>query len=229
MWRWLDPKVDWIDGAYWTLFVEVRFYLLMAAIYFCLPRRHAVLILGTYTLVGMAVYSVAHHFALEPATRIMEYVLMPHTLGWFACGAVYSEMMEARQRRHSGLLALLIPASLLGPPISAPSAQYLISLLAWGVAFHAVFLSLVHDLGWIRVFRWRPLVWLGTISYSLYLVHQNLGLALISRIPRDWPLISQLAVSLVVIGAMVGAALASWTYLERRHPFTAMTRSRSRV
>jgi len=66
-----------------------------------------------------------------------------------------------------------------------------------------------------QVLQWRPIVWIGVISYGLYLWHQDL----MERIP-DWVDRSpdRIPVLLVVAGAFalgIGAAAISWYVLER--------------
>jgi peptidoglycan/LPS O-acetylase OafA/YrhL len=34
LWRWLSPDIQYVDGAYWTLFVEVMFYFWISVFYF---------------------------------------------------------------------------------------------------------------------------------------------------------------------------------------------------
>ena len=59
-----------------------------------------------------------------------------------------------------------------------------------------------------RVLRWRPLVWLGRFSYSLYLWQQ---LFIVTKTP-DWGIIRTPFIDVL---ASVGCALISWRYIER--------------
>ena len=69
----------------------------------------------------------------------------------------------------------------------------------------------VHGTGWLR---WRPLVYLGTISYGMYLMHLFIvpGLRMVS--PRLDPGMG-LWSFLLVTGLTTGVASLSWYFLER--------------
>jgi peptidoglycan/LPS O-acetylase OafA/YrhL len=63
-----------------------------------------------------------------------------------------------------------------------------------------------------RILEWAPLVWLGNISYGVYLWNVPLILAL--RTAGVLPLSALLALP-IVFGLAVGVALVSWRVIER--------------
>ena len=84
-----------------------------------------------------------------------------------------------------------------------------------GVVFAtAVFLAASGRFGLLRL---RPIVWLGTISYPLYLVHENIGWAIILRLVAvNVPM--NLAVLLALgIVLLMAAAITRWVEQPAMH------------
>jgi peptidoglycan/LPS O-acetylase OafA/YrhL len=96
-----------------------------------------------------------------------------------------------------------------GVPLAVSSTCYLISAGAAGSTDAA-----------IRLLSWRPIAFLGRISYSLYLWH----LMITGLVTKDNLRLPGVARGAFEIGATFGLTLLSYVFLER--PFT---RSRSRV
>src|SRR5690606_8749798 len=87
VWHRIFPGLNsgWIDGAYWSLFVEVRFYLLAAVCYFSgraafwrLFPILATMAVVAYSLAGLLQYP-------EIATNIGDATIAPY-LPWFVLG-----------------------------------------------------------------------------------------------------------------------------------------------
>lgn len=217
-WKWLDPGVSYVDGVYWTLFVEIRFYVLMAALWF-LFRRFAVVGLVALAILAVALKAILGGWSLPNA--LLGLALFPEHISLFAAGVLYSELMEkdADRRIIFAGLAVVIPFTLVGVQWAPEAEGEVIPAMIWIAAFHLTFLSFALNARWVGVFAWRPLVWIGLISYSLYLLHQRIGVALITRMPEDWPLWAHLVGVLAIFGALAGAAWLSWRFIEQLKPF----------
>ena len=218
IWKFVDPEIDYIDGVYWTLFVEVRFYFVIALIWFLGPQKHALTIFA-----GCAALAPAVYWALlgtdGPATAF-NLMFFPSYAALFAAGALYYKVFAVSAGRVDiALLVLLIPVSSAAPLLdSAPDK--VAPTLVWCALFHAVFLSLAFRLRWVVIFSGRSLVWIGLVSYSLYLLHQNIGVALIARIPSSLPPAWQLVAVAMVTGVLTAVAACSWFLIERRRLFS---------
>ena len=149
-----------VDGAYWTLTVEIAFYACMVSIWKCkgLERLEPVLI-GWLALRWL--------YALWPGMpeRIVMLLVLRY-VPFFMIGMlsyrVWAGQRSWRQQAPYAVLALLSIATVDSSAI----------LLA-GVLLLAAFATLIA--GGLRFLRFRPLVWLGGISYSFYLIHQHVG------------------------------------------------------
>jgi peptidoglycan/LPS O-acetylase OafA/YrhL len=161
-----------VDTVYWTLFVELRFYLLFAivvgpgltyrrAVYFCAvwmivavigpslgsPWINAIAITtyAPYFIAGIAMYLI-HRFGATP--------LLAGIVGF--CWLVSLQRVDLRMSDiHPGF-----------PVPSWPGAAVV-------TAAYAVMLAVA--LGWTDRIRWRWLSLAGAITYPLYLLHQRIG------------------------------------------------------
>lgn len=149
-----------VDGAYWTLTVEIAFYISMLMLWKGPgTQRLEPVLLGWLALKWlMAVWPGM------PERIVMLFVL--RYIPFFAIGML-SYRVWAGQRSWRAqipyLAAVLLTIGLFDTP----------DLLAVGYLLVLAFWAMVEGkLGFLCV---RPLLWLGGISYSLYLVHQHIG------------------------------------------------------
>lgn len=89
----------------------------------------------------------------------------------------------------------------------AITAEPLLPVAAGLGAFFAALFLLVYRREWLSPLRSKSLGWIGLVSYSLYRLHQNIGVGLINEIGS----VGGYAVPVLVAAAMV--ALASMVYL----------------
>ncbi|KKW93199.1 acyltransferase family protein [Sphingobium chungbukense] len=149
-----------VDGAYWTLTVEIAFYFCMVAIWKWVGlKRLEPVLLGWLALRWL--------YALWPGMpeRIVMLLVLRY-LPFFIIGIlsyrVWAGQRRWRQQVPYAALALLSIATVDSPDISLA-----------GIILLAAFAALVA--GRLRFLRLRPLVWMGGISYSFYLIHQHVG------------------------------------------------------
>lgn len=175
---------DWpvLLSHYWTLAVEQQYYIVWPFAFLLLPRRWLpVLLLATY-IAGPA--SRAYHALSPNAAPLFDYVLLSSNLDYFALGGGvawlrHSGRLEALLSRRS-LRALLLAAGcwiLLGSWLMyqdlRPAYWVVYDGLLQGIGFAAsiVFLLQHPDSLAGRVLRLPALVYLGQISYGIYIFH----------------------------------------------------------
>ena len=149
-----------VDGVYWTLERELRFYgLVLLLVVVRSSSRHTVHAL----LITVAVQTVGSAFPVVPhwASDLLN-------AGWahlFACGAILARARRAPSWEAFVLLALCLASShLLG---AVP--------FTYGAGAVALVWIVTRPFVGAPVRLLRPLLFLGKISYPLYLVHQNIG------------------------------------------------------
>jgi peptidoglycan/LPS O-acetylase OafA/YrhL len=111
-------------------------------------------------------------------STVVEWALFPSFMPWFAAGVGFFFLHRDGRNRLARLLvmesALVV---ILGTVRSHSSAE-----LPFCLAFYALFTLFVFRPRWLRPFSYKPVTLVGASSYSLYLLHQNLGVTLIATI-----------------------------------------------
>lgn len=188
-----------VDGAYWSLVVEITFYVYVALAWMLLKQRFwlAIVALG---LVGAP--------AERLAPRAADLILLARYMPYFLAGMSAWFILKEKRRAAGGWLGLAALGLFIfhAPTLTLAGRP---SELCAGVVFLAICLliaSVAADVG-------VPLLaWVGRLSYSLYLIHQRVGVSVIAHAKAwapDW-----LAIVLAV-GLCVGLAWASYTFVER--------------
>jgi acetyltransferase len=175
-----------LNAATWTLAVEAAFYLMLpviglVALRLRSPRRQAVL-LGGLVLAGLGWNLVDFLLGWGPVAGHSP----PAFLSYFACGMLVALAVESSRTRNfalsgtqsvllvAGAVALLVANGLwhgLDRSVNGFAMEVFADLGA-AIAFGGIIASLVLGTGaGLRWLAWRPLAWIGTITYGIYLWH----------------------------------------------------------
>ena len=191
-----------LDGSYWTLGVELFFYAQML-LWFMLGLLPRIRLIIVAWLVLAVAYGLATKTGLHFSYSAREALILRH-IPFFAMGILFYRM-HSRAGPHRA------DAALVGLCLAAIAIAYAPVYLAVGTVCAAIFwLFVTGRLGWLRT---APLAYLGTISYSLYLLHQAIGFVLIHRMERNG--IAPLAAVAITVGVIFVLATAL-TYLVER-------------
>lgn len=193
-----------INPAFWSLAVEMQFYLLLPWMARLFRGKAWPWALAGFMLVSLVYRAVIYDagggalWALQ-----LEGFTLPAFLGHFAVGLAVCRIrlldspVGSGVRRATfalGIALVAIPTWLLVPrgsvdfvDLSLAGDTVLRPLAA--VGFGLMVLATASG-GWVaRALAWRPLAWLGGISYSLYLIHipaQVLMLRVVSPVDNPW-------------------------------------------
>lgn len=214
-----------INPAFWSLALEVQLYCAFPFLVWLACRRglRAALIvtLGVAIIVqgiAFARYGLSREWA---ANMAVAYHSLPARCFEFALGMCAAAFVARTEPRHvrvaawcAGLLALPALGFVLFISRFGPLCD-----TTWGIIFASgvVLLSRVPDAHFVVIRPLRVLVWLGTISYSVYLVHQPL-LGLFAPEQFGWRMDSRLIVivfGLARLAVVVGIGFGFYLLLER--------------
>lgn len=205
-------QVQPIDGVYWTLNAELCFYAVMLALFGAGLLTNTVR-LSLIWLAAAAGSHLAWYLGIEVPPPIHQIFVLAYA-ELFVAGINFYEIYA---KGPSIIRAILLVACwcvhLLNYGIG--SAEHI--LVIFGAVAAAVS-------GHVRFLCVRPLIWLGTISYSLHLTHL-IGFAVIRSLYQH-RISSEIAIPITIISAL---ALASkMTYFIER-PAERAIRSRRKA
>jgi peptidoglycan/LPS O-acetylase OafA/YrhL len=184
-----------LDGSYWTLQVELFFYaqMLLWFVLGQLKRIHLIILLWLALVVGYGEL-VQHHMHFSYLAR--ELLILRH-IPFFALGILFYRLHTRPQenRLNYTMMGLCLVAIVIADP----------PVFLWvGLACCGIFLLFVNNLlAWMRG---AFFVFLGSISYSLYLLHQAIGFALIHDLERHGvPSLLACVLTLIIVLALASA------------------------
>jgi peptidoglycan/LPS O-acetylase OafA/YrhL len=208
-----------VDTVYWTLFVELRFYLLFAVVVWTgLTYRRAVLFCAVWLTVAV----------LCPAwdLPVVDLIVIPDYAPYFVAGiAMYLIHRFGATALLVGVvgMAWLVGLERVGdrmadihPGFPVPAwPGHLVVTLSFAVL-------LAVALGWANGIRWRWLTVAGAVTYPFYLLHQRIGYGVIrtAYVGSELPVWFIVVLALVVVG---GLAWLVQRYVER--PLTPVLRT----
>ncbi|WP_417488816.1 acyltransferase family protein [Maricaulis sp.] len=202
----------------WTLGVEEQFYLLWPLILAAWGSRGY----GRYVLIGLGVVALASFLlaqAVAPAAPMTAYYMLPMRAGQLLAGAIcllvvrhhYRELQLPRILRE--FLAMLSLALIAGSLVFIHEGDLFPGFLALPVTLGTVGLIYVGSVGGSlinRALSFQPFVWIGLISYSLYLWHWPV-LAFTRYLVGDL----DLQLKLICFVIMIVASILSYRLVER--------------
>jgi peptidoglycan/LPS O-acetylase OafA/YrhL len=209
----------------WSLGIEEQFYILFPVIALVLakyPRKFLLLLLATLCIISLAASQLLAGEDPTSAFYLLPYrgfeLLIGCLTALLTAPRLFKNAAATEATSLAGAALLILPAVFFGPTTSYPG---------FGAACPAFGAAMVISAGEARmplVSKWlsaRPLVGIGKISYSLYLVHWPVivfGL-------RIFPNASPIAFALCAVAVSFGLALLNYRFVEQ--PFRQSQRLRS--
>lgn len=187
----------------WSLAVEEQFYILYPLLLVLIWRRHTLVFLAVLAILSLALaeWTVRQ----SPNTA---FFLLPFR-GWELLAGAICALLPSRQ---SGALAALGLAMILGAMLIYDPYTRFPGLGAVPPVLGASLIICFSKGSWLATaLAWRPLVFVGLISYSTYLWHQPIfAFARLSAIGEPS------ATTFVLLALMsLGMGWLSWRYVER--------------
>jgi peptidoglycan/LPS O-acetylase OafA/YrhL len=203
------PNV-WVGflGAAWSLSTEWQFYLLALLI-----GARLGLLRTAWLFLAMATAAVAWH-AAAPEPWQFSRAFLPNKAQYFALGVVSAIVVRGSPQ---GLRAyLVVLTATLTVSVAQGGLDKLLPPVVWTACLAAQLAPQVRMLRPLTaVLQSRPLVWLGAVSYCIYLVNEPVqklfGVTLAMLVRGD----AALFTALWIPGAVVLPVLASWLLHER--------------
>jgi peptidoglycan/LPS O-acetylase OafA/YrhL len=208
------PRSWWV-GHLWSLSVEEQFYILWPAVVLLAGVRRATIIAVAALVIG-PVARLGFYYYGARSTRPLVGEIFPTIFDAIACGCVLAGIRDwlGQQRLYLSLLRMkafwLVPVAVVGANMLALHPKF---DLAIGQTVENIGIALLIDRSirfpetlWGRFLNTRPMMFVGVLSYSLYLWQQPF----VNRHSSSW--ISAFPVSIALSFVV---ALASYYFIEQ--------------
>lgn len=196
------PGVDHVDGVYWSLAVEMTFYIMAGlAIFFCL-RKHVFKLVVGWLIISILLQVLIIAFDGSIIAKLLSFYSIVSYSHLFIAGIMFYLIREKAEVKYYLVLA--------GCLISQFAFNDLISSVIT-ISFFAVFYFMIHDK--MKFLNTRLLTFLGAISYSWYLIHQNLGYIVLDYI-EGIGLVHEVFLVIPLLGSIVLATILTY-YVEK--------------
>lgn len=171
------PEARWVEGVYWTLWAEVRFYALIALCWWMAgPRAFLPVWTGLQALSLFAATGLIGQTGSWTMDQLITLTLQPAMLGYFSFGLLAYRLWKRQSGGLDGILAALAAFGIMAGHDYQRILPDLFVLATFG-------LVLIPG-PWHRVLSWRPILVIGLASYALYLFHERVGLMAILELDR---------------------------------------------
>lgn len=181
-------QVAHLDGSYWTLQIELFFYIQMLFWYLTGQLQRIRWIIAVWLVVVLGYYLAdAHH--VHVSWTLGQLLILEH-IPFFSIGILFYQLYNDAQRRSWHDHAL-VAASICVIAATREPVYVVVALFCTAVFYLFIY-------GGLRWLAARPFAFLGTISYSLYLLHQVIGFDAIWHLEHDAHISGTLSVFLAI-------------------------------
>lgn len=215
----------------WSISIEEQFYLLWPFLVLLAPRP-----LLRPAIIATMLLGIGFRFAslLLPISDFAQWFLPPAALDTLAAGALLalptSKTSWPRWLAPSAIFAslLYITRYLVAGMWAGPHSPIVSRLVDTLAVLPMAALTAYAFTGFRglagRVLKWGPLLYIGRISFGIYLWHSYVVFALFQRAARLNPRLGGRGTTLLVVGSALSIALASVSWFVIERPFNRLKR-----
>jgi peptidoglycan/LPS O-acetylase OafA/YrhL len=159
--------VPHVDGVYWTLTLELSFYAIMLGLYLLRLLKNINIIVAVWLCSMIVIHIARQYFAIQIPQQIATLLLLNYA-NLFIAGILFYKIYQ----KEGGLIIMILI-------LAALITEFILNGLVSGLVCFLFFILFGLAISGSKIINFiltvKPLVFIGTISYSLYLLHQNIG------------------------------------------------------
>jgi len=206
----IGRPIDGIEGAFWSLYAEFKFYVFAAMIYYWRGRNTliaslaVIFILSTGVRIGQDVLGLTSLTLLYDISTAFSF----RYFGWFAAGAAFYVFSQNKSNKWLAISLVAVVACAVSE--SALDWQRLVAAMAVALLFAASVVVPVVQ----KVLNNRLLQFFGLISYPFYLIHENMMVSIIVKLQRSFGDIPMILLPLPAVAIIASIAYVIGKYCE---------------
>jgi len=206
-------KTNVLEGGFWSLFVEVRFYFIFGSIYYLLGKNWAtktIIVCFFLSFLSKILNTRLGNSYTETTNLIMNELGLIH-FGWFSLGILTFAFIKEKNVKW---LYYAISMAIFSTLYSFISHEKSIKVLIALVAISVIFFLPIYSQKLKLFFENKFLSFVGFISYPLYLIHENFIISLTIKLHKIFPQIPALLLPILPLSLTVYIAYLITKYLE---------------
>ncbi len=204
-----DFGFDWVDGVFWTILVELKFYFWIG-VFAAIFRDRYIPVFAKFALALGLIEFILILFigpGARPFTNVLHAVFISQYLAFFAVG-----LLLYTGQRDQILIALIVLCAIQTCVTFSDDPDFFILDTARWFTVLGVLIAIDHFLLGSRV-----MLFFGAYSYSIYLFHQMIGLTIMSWVAPSLGMDIAIFVALACILplSVAGSWAVEWRFRRR--------------
>lgn len=205
-------NIEHVDSVYWSLFVELKFYLIVTAIIFFRQMHHMRYFLGIWLIISL--------ITLKYPIPIIGDLLITAQSAYFISGAVFYLIWKEGWSTYKAVLLIGSYFLALNNAMGLTHDIYQWHGIVLDKEIVAVLLMFCYGLFFVLVngnfnfVRGSLVVTLGALTYPLYLVHQSIGFVLFKTFGS---LMNKYVLLLLIMVVMCWVAYFVYICIEKKY------------
>lgn len=210
-----ETNFIWTTGVLWSLLVEIQFYFLAAILFFSLKRINFPIKIFLIAAIS-EIAEIVSLFSNE-TNKFFDLVFpITNYIWWFVAGLIFYEISKNQKKIYLKIIlgsSFLVNLSSVNIGAHGIRQQLITSVIV--TTFYFLFSLIISNSRLVNFLRSKWLFWMGGLTYEFYLIHESIGVSILSWFSERYGNTFPSNLSILVLLAIIGILLST-SYLLKR-------------